>query len=85
MQCSYRTKESERVRMALSESEKRKESKKECEKERKKEREKQRKGDKSRGKLINETRIHKIESYREKTEERRYFFIFLTRSLGDER
>lgn len=38
MQCSYRTKESERVRMALSESEKRKESKKECEKERKKER-----------------------------------------------
>lgn len=55
---------------------------------RKKERKKERNNEreiKVRGKVINETRIHKIESYREKTEERRYFFIFLTRSLGDER
>lgn len=50
---------------------------------RERERNNEREGD--REKIINETRIHKIESYREKTEERRYFFIFLTRSLGDER
>lgn len=55
----------------------------ECKKERKKERNNEReiKVEVKSNNKRNETRIHKIE----KTEERRYFFIFLTRSLGDER